>query len=74
MGGSELLSTDRRARELYEWLSRKAKDLPLEDMTEAWNDRKPRVLTDLLASSTGAVILANEAIVVIAQSNEESSL
>jgi hypothetical protein len=39
-------------------------------MTRAWNDRKPGVLTDLLASSTGAVILATEAIVVTAHPNE----
>jgi hypothetical protein len=43
---------------------------PLGDMTRAWNDRKPGVLTDLLASSTGAVILATEAIVVTAHPNE----
>ena len=44
------------------------------DMTGAWNDRKPEVLTDLPASSTGVVILANEAIVVTAQPNEGTSL
>ena len=39
---------------------------PLVDMTGAWNDRKPRVLTDLPDSITGVVILANVAIIVIA--------
>ena len=38
----------------------------LGDMTRAQNDYKPRVLTDLPASSTGMMILANEAIIVIA--------
>jgi len=47
---------------------------PLGDMTGAWNDHKLRVLMDLLASSTGTVILANEAIVVTTQLNEGSSL
>ena len=60
------MSTDRRARELYRWLGQEAKDLPSGDMTGAWNDCKPRVLTDFPASSIGAVILANEAIAVIA--------
>ena len=36
------------------------------DMTRAWNDHKPEVLTDLPASSISAAILANEAIIVIA--------
>ena len=39
---------------------------PLGDMIEARNNHKPRVLTDSPASSTGAVILATEAIVVAA--------
>ena len=43
-------------------------------MTGARNDRKPRVLTDLLDSSTGVAILANEAMVVTAHPNEELSL
>ena len=47
---------------------------PLGDMTGAWNDRKPGVLTDLPASSMGAVILANEAIVVTAHPNKGLSL
>ena len=46
----------------------------LGDMTGAWNDRKPRVLMDLPASSTSVMILANEAIIIIAQPNEGSSL
>jgi hypothetical protein len=46
---------------------------PLGDMTGAWNDRKPRVLSDLLASSMGATILANEAIVMVAQPIEGTS-
>jgi hypothetical protein len=45
---------------------RKPRISPLGDMTGARNDRKPGVLTDLLASSMGAVILANKAIIVIA--------
>ena len=47
---------------------------PLGDMIGAWNDRKPRVLTDLPISSTGAAILANETTVVIAHPNEGLSL
>jgi hypothetical protein len=43
-------------------------------MTRAQNDRKPKVLTDLPASSTGVAILDNEAIVITAQPNEGSSL
>ena len=43
---------------------------PLWDMTGAWNDRKPRVLMDSPASSTGAAILAIQAIVVTAHPNE----
>jgi hypothetical protein len=39
----------------------------------ARNDRKPGVLTDLPASSMGTMILANEAIIVIAQPNEGSA-
>ena len=46
----------------------------LGDMTGAWNDHKPEVLTDLPASSMGATILANKAIVVITQPNEGSSV
>jgi hypothetical protein len=46
---------------------------PLGDMTGAWNDRKPGVLSDLLASSMGATILANEAIVMVAQPIEGTS-
>ena len=45
---------------------RKQRISPLGDMTGAWNNRKPRVLTDTPASSTGAAILATETIVVIA--------
>jgi hypothetical protein len=44
------------------------------DMTGARNDCKLGVLMDLLASSTGAAILANEAIVVTAHPNEGPSL
>jgi hypothetical protein len=43
-------------------------------MTGARTDRKPGVLTELPASSTGMAILANEAIVVTAQPNEGLSL
>jgi hypothetical protein len=43
-------------------------------MTGAWNDRKLGVLTDLPASSTDVVILANEAIVIAAYPNEGLSL
>jgi hypothetical protein len=39
---------------------------PLGDMTKAQNDYKLGVLTDLPASSTGATILANEAIIMAA--------
>ena len=39
-------------------------------MTKARNDRKLGVLMDLPASSTGATILANKAIVVVAQPTE----
>jgi hypothetical protein len=39
---------------------------PLGDMTGEPNDHKPRVLTDLPASSIGATIFTNEAIVVAA--------
>ena len=53
---------------------RKPRISPLGDMTGAQNDHKPRVLTDLSASSMGAVILANEAIIVIAHSNGGQSL
>jgi hypothetical protein len=47
---------------------------PLGDMTEAWNDHKYGVLTDLPASSMGATIMATEAIVVTAHPNEGQSL
>jgi hypothetical protein len=43
-------------------------------MTEAWNDHKYGVLTDLPASSMGATIMATEAIVVTAHPNEGQSL
>ena len=46
---------------------------PLWDMTKAWNDRKLGVLMDLPASSTNTAILANEAIVVVAQPTEGTS-
>jgi hypothetical protein len=46
----------------------------MRDMTGAWNDCKLEVLMDLPASSTGAAILANEAIVVTAHPNERPSL
>jgi hypothetical protein len=46
----------------------------LGDMTEAQNDHKPWVLMDLPASSMGAAILSNEAIVVRTYPNEGSSL
>ena len=39
---------------------------PLGDMTGAWNDHEPGVLMDLPISSTGAVILANKAIIITA--------
>ena len=45
---------------------RKPRISPLGDMTRAWNDHKPRVLMDLPISCMGLVILANEAIIVIA--------
>jgi hypothetical protein len=45
----------------------------LGDMTGAWNDRKSGVLSDLPASSMGATILANEAIVMAAQPIEGTS-
>jgi hypothetical protein len=70
-GGSEPPSTDRRAWELYEWLDQEAEDVPSGDMIGTQNDRKPGVLMNLPASSTGAVILANEAIVVIAHPNRD---
>jgi hypothetical protein len=47
---------------------------PLGDMTGAWNNYKPRVLTNFPASSTGVEILANKAIIVIAHPNEGLSL
>jgi hypothetical protein len=47
---------------------------PLGDMIGAWNDRKPGVLMDLLASSMDTAILANEAIIVTAHPNERVSL
>ena len=43
------------------------------EMTRAWNDHKPGVLTDLPASSMDAAILANEAIVMVAQPIEGTS-
>ena len=43
---------------------------PLVDMTGARNNHKPRVLTDLPASSKGAAILATEAIIVTTHPNE----
>jgi hypothetical protein len=46
---------------------------PLGDMIGAPNDRKPRVLTGLLPSSTGAAILANEAIIMAAQPTKGTS-
>ena len=53
---------------------RKPSISPLGDMTGARNDRKPRVLIDLLDSSMGAAILANEAIVVTNHPNEGLNL
>jgi hypothetical protein len=49
---------------------RKPRISPLGDMTRARNDRKPGVLTDSPASSTGMAILGTKAIVVIAHPNE----
>ena len=46
---------------------------PLGDMTKARNDRKLGDLIDLHASSTGVVILATEAIVMVAQPIEGTS-
>ena len=46
---------------------------PLGDMTKARNDHKLGVLMDLPASSTNTAILANEAIVVVAQPIEGTS-
>ena len=53
---------------------RKLRISPLGDMTEAQNDHKPGVLMDLPASSTGVVILATKAIVIIAHHNEKQSI
>ena len=39
-------------------------------MTKAWNDRKLGVLTDLPASSMGAIILATEANIIAAYPHE----
>jgi hypothetical protein len=39
---------------------------PVEDMTGAWNNHKPGVLTNSPASSTGVAILATKAIVIVA--------
>jgi hypothetical protein len=39
---------------------------PLGDMTGARNDHKPKVLTDLPICSTSVVILAIEAIIIMA--------
>jgi hypothetical protein len=50
---------------------RKQRISPLGDMTRAQNNRKPRVVMDSLASSTGMSILATKAIVVIAYPNED---
>ena len=44
---------------------------PLGEMIGARNDRKPGVLKDSLATSTGTAILATEAIVILAHRNEE---
>ena len=46
---------------------------PLGDMTKARNDHKLGVLMDLPASSMGVAILANEAIVMVAQPTEGTS-
>jgi hypothetical protein len=43
---------------------------PLGDTTRTWNNRKLGLLTDLPASSTGAAILATEAIVITAHSHK----
>ena len=51
----------------------KPRIFPLGDMTKAWNDHKLGVLTDLPASSTGATILAIEAIVVATHPHEGNS-
>jgi hypothetical protein len=48
---------------------RKLRISPLGDMTRARNNRKPGVVMDSLASSTGTAILATKAIVVIAYPN-----
>jgi hypothetical protein len=53
---------------------RKPRISPPGDMTRARNDHKPGVLKDLLASSTGTMILASEAIIVTAHPNEGQSL
>ena len=45
---------------------RKLRISPLGDMIGAWNNRKPRVLTVLPASSMGVAILVYEAIIVTA--------
>ena len=68
------MSTDRWARELYEWLGREAKDLPFGGHDRARNDHKPRVLMDLLTSNMSTVILANKVIIVIAHPNDGQSL
>jgi len=52
---------------------RKPRIFPLGDMTGAQNYHKPRFLTDLPTSSTGAAILATEAIVVIAHPRYKDS-
>ena len=46
---------------------------PLGDMTKAWNDHKFGVLMDLPASRMGVAILANEAIIMVAQPTEGTS-
>ena len=50
--------------------AKKPRISPLGGMTGAWNDRKSRVLIDLPVSSMATVILATEAIIIIAHPNE----
>jgi hypothetical protein len=50
--------------------ARKPRISPLEDMIGARNDHKPEVLTDLPITSTSAIILATEAILVTTHANE----
>jgi hypothetical protein len=49
---------------------RKPRISPSGNMTRAWNDYKPRVLTDLPTSSMGVAILATKAIIVTTHPNE----